>query len=106
MQPPIWSESDPERPPPVHRSNLRQSRFCSEVQSRSAPRRGLFDQLVGAEEECLGDRQADRALATLRLITRSNLVGNCTGNSLILAPRSSAKIRQGSKYCLPHAAKR
>ena len=49
-------------------------------------RRCSFDHLVGAGEH-IGGTSRPSALAVLRLMTSSNLVGSCTGSSPGLAPR-------------------
>src|SRR6267143_198039 len=52
----------------------------------------LFDHLVGAQQERFRYREAS-ALAALRLMTSSNLVGVSTGSSLGHAPRRILSIK-------------
>jgi hypothetical protein len=48
----------------------------------------LFDRLIGAGEQGLGHRQAQRAFAVFRFIASSYLLGACTGRSPGFPPRN------------------
>ena len=47
---------------------------------------GLFDHLVGGSQQLVGGTTRPSALAVLRLITSSYLVGACTGRSAGFSP--------------------
>src|SRR5262249_30745810 len=65
---------------------FRHVRFGPKADSCTAALRTLFDHLVSSREQGRGHREPKRALAALRLMTSSNLVGNSTGRSPGFSP--------------------